>query len=251
MRLKDKIAIITGVSQGIGRATAFLFAQEGAIVIGADVDVEGGREVEDLIRQSGGEIEFIEADVSEYSDVKRVLDRAMDYGSINVLFNNAGIEVVKPLVDTSEEEWDRTMSVNLKSVYLCCSLVIPEMIKNDGGTIVNNSSAAGLVGSFSAAYSASKGGIIALTKALAVEVAQFNIRVNCVCPGAIETPMLWRVMEKQGDPNIVREERLRAYPLDRFGETNEVAQAVLFLSSDEASFITGSILPVDGGFTAR
>ena len=249
-RLKDKVAVITSMSTGIGRASALLFAQEGAKVVGADINQEEGQKVIDAIRRAGGDAVFVKTDVSEATDVKKLVEKALAYGKIHILFNNAGIEVVKKLGDTTEEEWDRAIKVNLKSVYLCCKQVIPEMVKAGGGVIINTSSVAGLVGSFSAAYSAAKGGIIALTRVLAVELARENIRVNCICPGAIETPMLQRTLQKQGDPEQVRKERLRAYPVGRFGRPEEVAQLALFFASDESSFMTGVIAPVDGGFTA-
>ena len=158
---------------------------------------------------------------------------------------------MKKLEDTTEEEWEKTIKVNLKSVFLCSKDIIPEMRKIGGGVIINNSSAAALVGSFSPVYSASKGGTVALTKSLAVELAPDNIRVNCICPGAIETPMLQRVIEKQGDPEFIRKTRINSYPMGRFGTPEEVAQTALFLASNDSSFITGGVFVVDGGFTSR
>lgn len=250
-RLKEKVILITGIGSGIGRATAMIFAQEGAKVVGADVNQEKGLEVIEAIKRAGGEAVFVKADVSETSDVKRLVEKALIYGRIDVLFNNAGVELVKKLKDETEEEWDRIIKINLRSVFLCCKYVIPEMIKRGGGVIINNSSVAGLVGSFSPAYSASKGAIIALTKTLAVELAPDNVRVNCICPGAIETPMLHRVLEKQGDPELIRRERIKSYPMGRFGKPEEVAQTALFLASDESSFMTGAVVVVDGGFASR
>ena len=250
-RLKEKVVLITGIGSGIGRATAMIFAQEGAKVVGADVNQEKGLEVIEAIKRAGGEAIFVKADVSETSDVKRLVKKALLYDGIDVLFNNAGVELVKKLKDETEEEWDRIIKINLRSVFLCCKYVIPEMIKRGGGAIINNSSVAGLVGSFSPAYSASKGAIIALTKTLAVELAPDNIKVNCICPGAIETPMLKRVLEKQGDPRLIRRERIKSYPMGRFGKPEEVAQTALFLASDESSFMTGAVVAVDGGFTSR
>lgn len=250
-RLENKIAVITGVAAGIGRASALLFAEEGATVVGADIDEIQGGEVETAIQEAGGIAHFIKADVSKQDDVVNLFAKAEALGGVDVLFNNAGVEVVKSLQDTTEEEWDRSVSVNLKSVYLCIKHALPQMEKKGRGVIINNSSAAGLVGSFSPSYSAAKGGIISLTKALAVDLGSSDVRVNCICPGAIETPMLERVIKMQGDPKEVRARRLKNYPVGRFGASEEVAYTALFLASDESSFITGAVLPVDGGFTSR
>ncbi|MHA2055527.1 MAG: SDR family NAD(P)-dependent oxidoreductase [Candidatus Hodarchaeales archaeon] len=250
-KLDGKTAIITGISSGIGRATAILFAKNGANIVGSDIDAEGGKIVIETIEGLGGNSIFVKSDISISEEVKHLVKRAHEFKEIDILFNNAGIEVVKKLEDTLEEEWERTIDVNLKSVFLCTKYVIPEMRKNGGGVIINNSSAAALVGSFSPVYSASKGGIVSLTKSLAVELAPDNIRVNCVCPGAIETPMLQRVIEKQGDPKIVRDTRTNLYPLGRFGKPEEIAKTVLFLACDDSSFVTGGVFVVDGGFTSR
>jgi NAD(P)-dependent dehydrogenase (short-subunit alcohol dehydrogenase family) len=250
-RLSGKTAIITGISYGIGRSTAILFAKEGANIVGADIETAEGDHVIELIQGMGRRAMFVEADVSNSSDIEHLVNEVLKFSKIDILFNNAGIEVVKRLEDTSEEEWDKTLDVNLKSMFLCSKSVIPEMRKGGGGIIINVSSAAALVGSFSPVYSASKGGIVALTKSLAVELAPDNIRVNCICPGAIETPMLKRVIEKQGDPKIIREERMKNYPLGRFGTPEEIAQTALFLASSDSSFITGGVFIVDGGFTSQ
>lgn len=249
-KLQGKTAIITGISHGIGKATALLFAQEGANIIGADIDSIKGETVINTIKKTGTSSLFVKADISKTKDVQNLIQKTCDNFKVDILFNNAGIEVVKKLENTSEDEWDRTINVNLKSVFLCIKHIIPEMRKNGGGSIVNNSSTAALVGSFSPVYSASKGGILALTKALAVELAPDQIRVNCICPGAIETPMLQRVIEKQGDPKVIRTTRTAKYPLGRFGKPEEVAQTALFLASNDSSFITGSVFVVDGGFTS-
>jgi NAD(P)-dependent dehydrogenase (short-subunit alcohol dehydrogenase family) len=250
-KLEGKTAILTGISYGIGRSTAILFAQEGANIVGVDIDDDEGEKVIEYIKGLGRKALFIKADVSKFNDVQLIVDKALEFGRIDILFNNAGVEVVKKLEDTSEEEWDNTIDVNLKSVFLCTKFIIPVMREHGKGVIINNSSAAALVGSFSPVYSASKGGIVALTKSLAVELAPDNIRVNCICPGAIETPMLQRVIEKQGDPKIIRDTRTAAYPLGRFGLPEEIAKTALFLACDDSSFITGGVFVVDGGFTTK
>jgi dihydroanticapsin dehydrogenase len=250
-RLEGKIVIITGVAAGIGRASAELFAKHGAHVIGGDIDEKEGTSVEDSIRKSGGVMTFVKSDVSKVAELGTLFEIAEGLGGVDVLFNNAGIEVSKGILDTSEEDWERNVNVNLKSVFFCSKLAIQQMKGKGKGVIINNSSVAGLVGSFSPAYSAAKGGIIALTKALAADFGQYNIRVNCICPGAIETPMLDRVIEFQGDPPEVRAMRQKNYPMGRFGTADEIAKTALFLASDDSSFVTGATIVVDGGFTSK
>jgi NAD(P)-dependent dehydrogenase (short-subunit alcohol dehydrogenase family) len=250
-KLGGKISIITGIGEGIGRATALKFAQEKAVIIGADLNQEKGMEIIREIESQGGKGKFVKTDVSNVADINNLIKEALSFGRIDILVNNAGIEVVKKLIDTSEEEWDKTINVNLKSVYLTCKKVVPIMIEQNSGVIVNNSSVSALVGSFSTVYSATKGGIVSFSKSLAVEVAQYNIRVNCVLPGAIETPMLARVNEKLGDPEEIRKERMKLYPMGRFGKPEEVANAMVFLASDDSSFVTGQSFVIDGGFISR
>ena len=250
-RLDGKIVLITGVAAGIGRTTANLFAKEGARIVGADIDEEGGKSIAEKVQAFGGSMTFVKTDVSYEPDIKALFEVTSGVGGVDVLFNNAGIEVAKGLLATTEEDWDRNVNVNLKSVFFCCKYAVQQMKKKGKGVIINNSSVAGLVGSFSPAYSAAKGGIIALTKALAADFGQFNIRVNCICPGAIETPMLERVIDYQGNPSDIRTKRLKNYPLGRFGYPDEVAQTALFLASEESTFVTGATIVVDGGFTAK
>lgn len=250
-RLEGKVVIITGVAAGIGRESANLFAKEGARIVGADIDEKGGKSIADKIQAFGGSMTFVRTDVSYESDIKALFEFTREIGGVDVLLNNAGVEVAKGLLDTTEEDWDKNVNVNLKSVFFCCKHAIQQMKENRRGVIINTSSVAGLVGSFSPAYSAAKGGIIALSKALAVDFGEYNIRVNCICPGAIETPMLERVMEFQGDPTEVRARRLKNYPLTRFGYPHEVAQTALFLASEDSTFVTGATIVVDGGFTAK
>ena len=250
-RLDGKIVLITGVAAGIGRTTANLFAKEGARIVGADIDEEGGKSIAEKVQAFGGSMTFVKTDVSYEPDIKALFEVTSGVGGVDVLFNNAGIEVAKGLLATTEEDWDRNVNVNLKSVFFCCKYAVQQMKKKGKGVIINNSSVAGLVGSFSPAYSAAKGGIIALTKALAVDFGPDNIRVNCICPGAIETPMLERVIDYQGNPSDIRTKRLKNYPLGRFGYPDEVAQTALFLASEESTFVTGATIVVDGGFTAK
>lgn len=250
-KLEGKISIITGVGSGIGKATAQLFSNEGSIVIGADLDRDKGEKVIEEINKNGGKGIFVKTNVSNSDDIKILMEKALSMGKIDILVNNAGIEVVKSIVDTSEDEWDNVLNVNLKSVFLTCKNVIPIMQKQGSGVIINNASVAAIVGSFSTVYSASKGGILSLSKALAVELGPLNIRVNCVLPGAIETPMLDRVNEKLGDPNKIRTERIKLYPIGRFGTSKEVANTILFLASEDASFITGASIVIDGGFSSK
>lgn len=250
-RLDGKIVVMTGVASGIGRASANLFAKEGARILGVDIDEEGGNSITENVRVFGGRMTFVKSDVSKVDDIRAVFEIAQEMGGVDILFNNAGVEVAKSLLETTEEDWDKNVGVNLKSVFFYCKHAIEQMKEKGKGVIINTSSVAGLVGSFSPAYSAAKGGIIALTKALATDFGQFNIRVNCILPGAIETPMLERVIKFQGEPSKVRVRRLKNYPLARFGYPDEVAQTALFLAADDSSFISGASIPVDGGFTAK
>ena len=250
-RLDGKIVLITGVAAGIGRTTANLFAKEGARIVGADIDEEGGKSIAEKVQAFGGSMTFVKTDVSYEPDIKALFEVTSGVGGVDVLFNNAGIEVAKGLLATTEEDWDRNVNVNLKSVFFCCKYAVQQMKKKGKGVIINNSSVAGLVGSFSPAYSAAKGGIIALTKSLAVDFGPDNIRVNCICPGAIETPMLERVIDYQGNPSDVRDRRLKNYPLGRFGYPDEVARTALFLASEDSTFVTGATIMVDGGFTSK
>jgi dihydroanticapsin dehydrogenase len=240
------------VAAGIGRSTADLFAKEGAKVVGTDIDEKGGESITEEILASGGKMIFVKADVSSESDIKALFKITREMDGVDVLFNNAGVEVAKSLLDTSEEDWNKSVNVNLKSVFFCSKHAVQQMKEKEKGVIINNSSVAGLVAStFSPAYSAAKGGIIALTRSLAADFGKYNIRVNCICPGAIETPMLERVLKFQGEPADVRVRRLMDYPLTRFGHPHEVAQTALFLASDDSSFVTGATIAIDGGFTAK
>lgn len=252
-RLRNKVALITGGASGIGEATARLFAREGARVVVGDVQSELGKELVRQIRAEGGEAAFVELDVTVEANVKRAIDFTVEkYGRLDVLFNNAGIENPKTDVDTTEEEWDRVLDINAKGVFLGTKHAVPAMKKGGGGAIVNTASAFAIVGypGF-AAYHASKGAVRFLTKSTALTHARANIRCNCICPGAIETPLLTRVIDAAPDPAAARSAWEQIEPVGRLGKPEEVAYAVLFLASDEASFVTATELIVDGGYTSQ
>ena len=246
MRLGNKTAIITGGASGIGRAAALLFAREGAQVVIADLNVDGGQQTADLIEQQGGTALFAEVNVSDSNQVKDLISVTVEnFGKLDILFNNAGIgnPNVKS-VDLEEEDWDQIIDINLKGVFLGIKHAVPEMKKTGGGAIINTSSLLGIKGQkYLAAYNASKAGVILLTKNAALEYGKDHIRVNAIAPGVIDTQIIegWKKDERKW-PIISR-----ANALGRIGTPEEVANAVLFLASDEASFITGATLSVDGG----
>lgn len=251
MAFDGKVALVTGAGSGIGRVSAQAFAAEGASVVVADVMTEGGEETVRLIKGTGGNAVFVRADVSRASEVEAMVQRAVEtYGRLDYAFNNAGIEGASAgTVDHPEDVWDRVLAINLKGVWLCMKYEIPEMLKHGGGAIVNTASVAGLIGSAgTVAYTASKHGVVGLTKTTALEFARQGIRVNAVCPGIIRTPMLERVFSHR--PGM--EAQLTALePVGRIAKPEEVAQAVVWLCSDAASFMTAVALPVDGGWTAQ
>jgi NAD(P)-dependent dehydrogenase (short-subunit alcohol dehydrogenase family) len=251
VRMKDKVAIITGANSGIGLATARRFATEGARLVAADIK-DAGVEVHELV-DAGGQVLFVQADVSSASQVEMlVAETVAAYGRVDVLVNNAGIELPKKITDTTEPEWDRLMDVNLKGVFLCSRAVIPLMQREGGGAIVNIGSELGLVGgSEIAAYCASKGGVVQLTKAMAVDHASEGIRVNCVCPGPVDTPLLEATIAGSLNPEQERLSILDKTLMSRMGSPDEIANVILFVASDEASYMTGSIVVVDGGCTAQ
>ena len=246
MRLQQKVAIITGAGSGIGRATAILFAQEGARVVVADINASSGSETVTQISENGGKAKFIEVDVSRELDVRDMIKTTIkEFGKLDVLFNNAGIRGPSgPIWKTSENEWNRLFDVNLKAIFYGCKYAIPVMKKN-GGSIINTSSELALVGSQEVpVYSASKGGVIALTKSLALQCASYKIRVNCICPGPTMTPLL-----KSGWQEEELQRMAKDIPLGRLGEPLDIAYAALYLASDESAFMTGASLIVDGGAT--
>ncbi len=247
--LKNKVALITGGASGIGRATAILFAQEGAAVVIADIDEEGGQAVVKEIEAAGGRAFFIACDVTKAQDCKQAVEAAVaTFGGLDILFNNAGIIRRADVLTTTEAEWDRVMEVNVKSVFLMSKYAIPHMERRGGGAIINNSSGWGLKGGRKAvSYCASKGAVVNMTRAMAIDHGPQNIRVNAVCPGDTDTPMLREEAKQLGqqEDEFLAEASIR--PLGRYGKPEEVAAAVLFLASEAASYITGAVLVVDGG----
>ncbi len=251
MRLEGKVALITGAGSGIGRESALLFAREGAKVVVVDIDEVAGQETVSAIREDGGDATFVRADVSKATDVKNMIRAAEEtYGKLNVLFNNAGIFHPEDtsVLETSEEVWDKVINVNLKGVFLGCKYGIPALLRAGGGSIINTASFVALMGAAVSqiAYTASKGGVLALTREIAVEFARQGIRANALCPGPVETPLLAELL---ADPER-RQRRLVHIPMGRFARASEIAQAALFLASDESSYVNGAIFTVDGGITA-
>jgi NAD(P)-dependent dehydrogenase (short-subunit alcohol dehydrogenase family) len=252
MRLANKVALITGGNSGIGRATAQLFAQEGAKVALTGRDEKRGAEVVEKIRQASGTAVFIPSDVRIAKDCKRAVGETLRrFGRLDILFNNAGVFYPHTVVDCPEEEWDMTINVNLKGTYLMSRCALPAMIAQGGGVIINNGSGWGITGGNEAAsYCASKGGVVLLTKAMAIDHGRQGIRVNCLCPGDVDTPMLTADAKLRGREWKEYLAEAADRPLGRIGTPEEIARAALFLASDDSSFITGAVLAVDGGGTA-
>jgi NAD(P)-dependent dehydrogenase (short-subunit alcohol dehydrogenase family) len=250
-QLQGKIALVTGGGSGIGRATAIRVAREGAKVMIADYVQDGAERTVKMIKEAGGEANCIVADASITKQVEMMVAKTVEtYGRIDCAFNNAGVEGrMASTVDCTEENFDRTIAINLKGVWLCMKAEIPQMLKQGGGSIVNTASIAGLVGfERLPAYNASKHGVIGLTRTAALEYATKNIRVNCVCPGVIQTPMVERLMDSGG----MNESEMQAgEPVGRFGKPEEIAEGVLWLMSDASSFVTGHPLVIDGAWVAR
>ena len=253
MRLRDKVVLITGAASGMGRLAAATFAREGARVVAVDVSAAAGDEVAAEITRAGGQALFVQGDVGREDQIRTAVRRAVErFGRLDVLYNNAGIFLEKDgsVVDLEEAVWDRVMTVNLKGIYLCCKHGIPELIRAGGGSIINVASFVALVGCTvpQDAYTASKGGVIALTKSLAVQFGPQRIRANAIAPGPIETPLLtsWLL----NDP-AAKKRRLDRIPMGRFGRPEDIVQMALYLASDESTWVNGSVLVVDGGITSN
>ncbi len=248
MKLQSQVALVTGAASGISRAVAIRFAQEGAAVMAADFDAQGGEETAKQIRHDGGRAGFARLDVSNPEEVSRVVKATIDtFGDLHILFNGAGVLAFGTVVETTDEMWTRLMAVNLTGTFLCCRAVVPHMIARGRGSIINVASTTGAhdAGPRAVAYVTSKGGVTLLTRAMAIDHARQGIRVNAICPGPTDTPML-----RNAKTTAELEAFADSYPMGRLGRPEELAAAAAFLASDEASFMTGSLVFVDGGQTA-
>ena len=252
-QLAGKVALITGGASGIGRATALTFAREGAKLVIADMNEEGGQQTVHLITENGGDATFVQVDVTQTREVEAMIGKAVaTYGRLDCAHNNAGVtqHAYPPTAEFPEDDWQRVLAINLTGVWLCMKYEIPHMLKQGGGAIVNTASIAGLVGlAGRSAYVASKHGVVGITRTAALEYAKQGIRVNCVCPGYIRTPMVASVLQKEGAQ--LEEQIVAREPIGRLGTPEEVAATVAWLCSDAASFVTGHTMTVDGGYMAQ
>lgn len=253
MKLSGKTALITGAGSGIGRATAMLFGREGGKVVVADVSSEKGNETVQMLKENGDQGMFLKVDVTKASEIENMVKAVIDrYKRIDILVNNAGFYDRGTVVTTTQEQWDRVIEINLKGVFLCSKMVVPEMKKKGGGVIINVASESGIVGERnSVAYNASKGAVVLLTKCMALDHVEDNIRVNCVCPGTTFTPLVEKALKEEDDPDEALEQLQTIRPIHRLGNPEEIAHAILYLASDESGYVIGSTLVIDGGYTAQ
>jgi NAD(P)-dependent dehydrogenase (short-subunit alcohol dehydrogenase family) len=251
-RLADKVALITGGASGIGKATALLFAEEGAAVVLADINSTGGSQAAGQIQEAGGRAIFVPCDVTQADDCHRAVQATLDaFGALDILFNNAGVIRRADVVGTSEADWDLVLDVNLKSIFLMSKYAVPVMARAGGGAIINTSSGWGLRGGAKAvSYCAAKGAVVNMTRAMAIDHGPQNIRVNCICPGDTDTPMLRDEARQLGQAESGFMAEAAQRPLGRYAQPEEIARAVLYLASEAASYVTGSALVIDGGGSA-
>ncbi|MBL8152918.1 MAG: glucose 1-dehydrogenase [Anaerolineae bacterium] len=253
MRFEQQVAVVTGASLGIGRATAEGFARKGAHVALVSKNQERGLQAERELKASGYSVRFFPTDLALEQDIRRSIDAIVaEWGRIDILVNNAAVYIQADVTQTTLADWDRVMTTNLTSAFLCSHYVVPIMVHGGGGVIINVSSEAGLVGiKGQVVYNVSKAGLIALTKSCAVDLADRNIRVNCVCPGTTDTPLVREAVGRAADPAAARRALEQCRPMNRLGTSEEIASAVLYLSSAESGYATGAVFSLDGGYTAQ
>ncbi len=254
-KLAHKTALITGAGGSIGRAAALLFAAQGASVAVVDIDETAARETAQMIEDGGGEALALAADVSDNDQIGEAVNRtAQTLGGLDVIYNNAGVDSTGTVADATESDWDRCFDINVKGTFLTSRAAIPHLRESGWGAIINQASVAALVGvAGMAAYGAAKGALVSLTRSMAVDLAPFGIRVNVLCPGTVHTPLIEPLLRQRGKGDLDLGMRMTTakYPIGRLGTPEEIAQAALFLASDDASFVTGSVFTVDGGMTAQ